>query len=53
MSARNKLNAANVNGVLFVAGLLGIVTESGTVFLLATAFLFFTNWQAGGIRSGS
>ena len=40
MSARNKLNAANINGVLFVAGLLGLVTGSGVVFLLAAAVMF-------------
>jgi hypothetical protein len=50
MSARNKLNAAHVNGVLFVAGLLGIATNSGVVFLLAAAILFATSWQAGVIR---
>ena len=52
MNAKNKLNAANVNGVLFVAGLLGLVTESGVVFLLAAAVLFLTGWQSGSIRAG-
>lgn len=52
MSARNKLNAAHINGVLFVAGLLGMATGSGVVFLLAAAVLFFTGWQAGSLRSG-
>lgn len=52
MSARNKLNAAHVNGVLFVAGLLGLTTRSIVVFLLAAAVLIFTGWQAGGLRGG-
>jgi len=50
MNARNKLNAAQVNGVLFIAGLLGLATNSGVVFLLAAAVLFATSWQSGTIR---
>lgn len=50
MSARRKLNAANVNGVAFVAGLLGLATGSSTVFLVAAAVLLFTAWQAGDLR---
>ena len=50
MSAKNKLNAANVNGAILVAGLLGLVTENGMVFLCAAIVLVLTGWQAGGIR---
>lgn len=53
MSARNKLNAAHVNGVLFISGLLGLVTDSGALFLLAAAVLFFTGWQSGSFRPKS
>ena len=50
MSARNKLNAAYFNGILFIAGVLGLATESGVVFLLSAAVLFITSLQAGDIR---
>ena len=50
MNARGKLNVAYVNGVVFVAGLLGLATNSGTAFLLAAAVLLITSWQAGSLR---
>jgi hypothetical protein len=52
MTARNKLNAAHLNSVFLVAGLLGWVTESANVFLLAAAALLLTGWQSGGLRGG-
>ena len=50
MSARDKLNAAYVNGILFVSGILGLATGSGIVFLLSAAVLFVTSWRSGDIR---
>ncbi len=47
MNARNKLNVAYVNGCLFLAALVGMMAESGAVFLLALAALI-----AGGVYSG-
>jgi len=52
MSAKHKLNAAQVNGALFVAGLLGLVTGNVIVFLLAAAILIVTGWHSGDIRGG-
>ena len=47
VNARNKLNVAYANGCLILAALVGIMAESGAVFLLAFAALI-----AGGIASG-
>jgi len=47
VNARNKLNVATVNGCLLLAALVGMMTESWAVFLLAFAALV-----AGGITSG-
>ena len=47
MNARNKLNVAALNGCLIFAALVGMMAESGAVFLLALAALI-----AGGIVSG-
>ncbi len=47
MNARNKLNVAYANGCLAIAALVGMMAESGAVFLLALAALV-----VGGIASG-
>jgi len=50
MSAKNKLNGAHFLGALFVAGLIGGVTESWTVFLIALVGLLVAGVVAGDIR---
>ncbi len=47
VNARNKLNVAAINGCLLVAALVGMMAESGAVFLLTLAALI-----AGAIASG-
>jgi hypothetical protein len=50
MRAREKLNAAFVTGSLCIAGLLGLVTGSGTVFLGSLAVLVVLDLVVGNIR---
>jgi hypothetical protein len=50
MSAKHKLNAAYFYGFLLVSGLLGWVTGSGAVFLIALAALLVAGLHAGDIR---
>ncbi len=50
MNARNKLNVAAINGCLLVAALVGMMAESGAVFLLAFAALIAGGIAAGDIR---
>jgi hypothetical protein len=50
MSAKRKLNSANFIGCLLVAGLLGLVTESFIVFVLAAVALVAAAYHAGDIR---
>ena len=51
MGAKQKLNSANfVESVVF-ARLLGLVTGSVAVFLLAAAALLVASWMAGDIRA--
>jgi hypothetical protein len=50
MSAKHKLNSANVLGALLVAGLLGGVTGSFGVFLIALIALLVASYHAGDIR---
>ena len=52
MNARNKLNSGHVNGALLVAGLIGGLTGSWTIFGLALAGLVVTKLIAGDIRLG-
>jgi len=52
MGARNKLNSASVHGALAVAALVGAVTGSWGVFLLASAVLVATSLHSGDIRLG-
>ena len=51
MSARGKLNSAHVNGALLVAGLIGGLTGSWTIFGLALGGLLLTKVLGGDIRS--
>jgi hypothetical protein len=50
MSARSKLNAAHMNGALLVAGLVGGLVGSWSVFGLALAGLLVSQLVSGGIR---
>src|SRR5262249_12552616 len=50
MSAKQKLNAAHCSGALLVAGLLGWVTGSLLVFLIALIALLVAGYHAGDIR---
>jgi hypothetical protein len=52
MSARRKLNGAFALGSFLVAGLLGLVTGSLTVFAVSLGALLLTNVLAGDIRPG-
>lgn len=49
-NARNKLNAAAVNGVLIVAGFVGLATESWRVFCVVALVLVISAALAGDIR---
>ncbi len=53
MGARHKLNGSAVNGIVIVAGLIALVTGSGTVFGIAVVVLFVTSVIAGDIRLSS
>jgi hypothetical protein len=50
MGARNKLNAAHMNGILIIAGLAGLLTGSWAVFAVGVAILFILSVHSGGIR---
>ena len=50
MSAKNKLNGAHFLGALLVAGLLGVVTGSFAVFVVALIGLLIAGALAGDIR---
>lgn len=50
MGARTKLNAAYFTGSLIVAGLVGGVTQSWPVFLVALAAMLASNLCMGEIR---
>ena len=50
MGARNKLNAAHMNGILILAGLAGLLTGSWSVFAVGVAILFILSVHSGGIR---
>ncbi len=52
MGAKNKLNAAALNGALVVGGLVGAVTGSWTAFFLCAAVLVASAVHAGDIRAG-
>ncbi len=50
MGARQKLNVAYFNGCLIVAGLVGLVAQSGTMFWLALVVSFGLCCHSGEIR---
>lgn len=53
MSARHKLNQANVNGTLVIAGVVGAATESWTLFVILVAILVALSVHSGDIRLSS
>jgi hypothetical protein len=50
MSAKHKLNSAHLMGSIIVSGLIGLVTESFGVFLVALAASLAAAYHAGDIR---
>jgi hypothetical protein len=50
LGAKNKLNAAAINGSLIFAGVIGIATESWGIFLIAFLIFLATSFIAGDIR---
>lgn len=52
MSARTKLNMANMNAALLIGAVLGAITESWLVFFLATGVLILGDFHSGDIRIG-
>ena len=50
MSARKKLNGAHAAGAVLVAGLLGLLSGSGTVFLVSLGGLLAADLVSGNIR---
>lgn len=53
MGARRKLNAANVNAALVIAGLIGGLSGSWVVFGVALTGLLVSGVLAGDIRPGN
>jgi len=53
MTARHKLNAAYFYGALLISGLIGLVSGSWKVFLIALAALVVASIYAGDIRPHS
>ena len=51
MSARHKLNRANLNGALLLGLVFGWMYQSFSAFLLATIFFVASAWYAGDIRT--
>ena len=49
-NARHKLNSAHVAGALILAGALGLLTRSPTVFVLAAGVLIAASIHSGDIR---
>ena len=50
MNARKKLNVANLNGSFLAAAIIGWLTESMLVFLVAGAILIASAMHSGNIR---
>lgn len=50
LSAKHKLNGANLLGILLIAGLMGGITGSWTVFWITGAALFASAVHSGDIR---
>lgn len=51
-NARHKLNSAYVAGALILAGALGLLTRSPTVFVLTAGALMAASVHSGDIRLG-
>ncbi|MCA9070342.1 MAG: hypothetical protein KDA84_15525 [Planctomycetaceae bacterium] len=49
-NARNKLNAAAIHGVLFVAGAVALIAQSWPVFWLLVVILIGTSFLSGDLR---
>lgn len=52
LNARHKLNAAYALGALLLAGALGLLTRSPTVFVLTAGALMAASVHSGDIRLG-
>jgi hypothetical protein len=50
LGARQKLNSANLNTVLLVAGTAGLVTASWSVFAVVAGAMIVSGIVGGGIR---
>lgn len=50
MGARQKLNQAYLNGTLVIATVVGVATQSWTVFWLAALIVAGSSFYAGNIR---
>lgn len=50
MTAKHKLNSANINGALLIAAALGAATNSGAVFAIAAVVLIAQAVHTGAIR---
>ncbi len=50
LGAKNKLNAAAINGSLIFAGIMGIATDSWGIFLVAFLIFLGTSFISGDIR---
>jgi hypothetical protein len=49
-TARHKLNSSYVHGALIIAGVLGAISGSWTIFLIAAGVLVATSVHDGSIR---
>ncbi|QDU59569.1 hypothetical protein Pan216_03990 [Planctomycetes bacterium Pan216] len=49
-NARNKLNAATIQGIVLIAGVFALLTRSWIVFLLLAIVLAGTSFLSGDIR---
>jgi hypothetical protein len=50
MNARGKLNVAYVNGALVIAGVVGMLAESWTLFWVSLVAVVIVHLGSGGIR---
>ena len=50
LGARQKLNSAYVHGALIVAGVIGLLVQSGTVFIVVALVVLATSLYSGDIR---
>jgi hypothetical protein len=53
MNARNKLNAAHLNGSVIIAGIIGLLIQSWPIFIAALIVLVVGNVLSGEIRPRS